>query len=252
MFPLVRLGGLLPGSSKRGDAKNFGIESARIGAGKNVAGIVGALVLEHPDGIVDEIWIDQRAIGCDAHHCLRGIQIRRLIVTIQHVVLRTTKTRNLKRRAFPNYGFVHWFDCGGHYTLVKQPGAAQTTNDSRQHSFPSQICKHFTWEPGAGHSGLDHGDNLSIGLSHSGSSRALPTNYLNTFARVFLMPSSLTTCLIRLARIMVMETGSGKVPTFWALRRPKSLPTTFCSYTLPAMYTRGFALAFRTPAVLTM
>jgi hypothetical protein len=95
MFPLVRFSGLAPCPIKGGDAENLYIESARIGAGEKVAGIVSALLPEHADRLINQLWTNQGTIRRDAYDSVGGIRMRGLIVTIQHVMLCSPKARHL-------------------------------------------------------------------------------------------------------------------------------------------------------------
>jgi len=82
MLSLMRLNSLHSGSFQSGSGNDFRIQSARISARKHVTCIICALIYELMHNNVNNLGIDERAIGRNAHNRISVARASSANVTI--------------------------------------------------------------------------------------------------------------------------------------------------------------------------
>src|SRR2546425_4557221 len=158
MLALVRRSSFAPVPLQCSYGKDLGIQTSRIGTRKQVARVVAMLFLKNPDRSIYQFWIDQRAVGRDAHHGTGGIGLRGLVVAIEHVILRAAKPRDAKTLALPNESNVGVGTCGRNHDFVNELGAAQAPYDAGKDRIAPQIHDYRAGQTRATHPGLANGN----------------------------------------------------------------------------------------------
>src|SRR5450755_2957308 len=94
MLALRRFGGFAPSPFQRGKGTDFRIQSIRITSHHGIRSVVELPLLKAANYPIDHLRIDQWTIGGDANNLCRFFRARRLIETIEDIVLAAPVTRN--------------------------------------------------------------------------------------------------------------------------------------------------------------
>ena len=111
---------------------------------------------------IDHYRIDQRAIGRDAHHLRGFLRARRVVITIQHVVLAAPMTRNALLPAHLLDDVVRRSGGSGHHHPIHQSGPFHALNDVPQHRPFFDLRQALARQPARPHARLDDRHHRSL------------------------------------------------------------------------------------------
>src|SRR5262249_55709471 len=106
MLSLMRLNSVNSSSFQSGSGNDFRIQSARISARKHVTRIICALIYELMHNNVNNLGIDKRAIGRNAHNRISLAGTSSAKVTIQNILLRAAEATHSQTLTLGRDGVV--------------------------------------------------------------------------------------------------------------------------------------------------
>ncbi len=150
-----------------GIANRFGVETARKRPLRvKIAGIIVFVFAPHRcDYAIDEMKVDQRAIGGDAHDDIGRKNLGSLGVTIQDVVVTAGKDRPFLGATKLDDRLIVCLVRGGDDHLVQTPSPSQSAHHAFQHRSSGDVGQDFAGQTGASHPRLD--DRHDVGIVHA-------------------------------------------------------------------------------------
>ena len=119
-----------------------------------------------PDERIDQVGVDERAVGRHAHHGIGRVLVEREEEAGQHVVLAATHHRDPQTTGSLLDGVVAWVGGGRDHDLVDLAGGAAPAQDPLQDRHAAEILEHLAGQPGGAHPGLHDDEDARSGSIH--------------------------------------------------------------------------------------